>query len=139
MKHEIDISGRWRLWAGARSMNSGMTDSVRETRIPLGTLQERTKDDATDTREFILIAKLPTLSAVHTVNEGPNMWFERLRLVGGARAGVSTRLLCGHGRRRVGRIVSGRGSRGDQRSGAVGYCTRACSFDRCCVSRHADR
>lgn len=81
MKHEIDIGGRWRLWAGARSMNSGMTDSVRETRIPLGTLQELTKDDATDTREFIWIAKAPTLSAVHTVDEGPNMWFEPIRLV----------------------------------------------------------
>ncbi|MBX4170955.1 hypothetical protein HBA53_23735 (plasmid) [Rhodococcus pyridinivorans] len=81
MKHEIDIGGRWRLWSGARSMNSGMTDSVRETRIPLGTLQELNKDDATDTREFIWIAKTPTLSAVHTVNEGPNMWFEPLRLV----------------------------------------------------------
>ncbi|MCZ4587685.1 hypothetical protein O4328_29025 [Rhodococcus opacus] len=81
MKHEIDIGGRWRLWSGARSMNSGMTDSVRETRIPLGTLQELMKDDATDTREFIWIAKSPTLSAVHTVDEGPNMWFEPLRLV----------------------------------------------------------
>ena len=81
MKSEIDIGGRWRLWSGARSMNSGMTDSVRETRIPLGTLQELARDDATDTREFIWIAKLPTLSAVHTVDEGPNMWFEPLRLV----------------------------------------------------------
>ncbi|WP_458682680.1 type IV secretory system conjugative DNA transfer family protein [Prescottella equi] len=81
MKHEIDIGGRWRLWSGARSMNSGMTDAVRETRIPLGTLQELERHDATDTREFIWISKLPSLTAVHTVDEGPNMWFEKLRLV----------------------------------------------------------
>lgn len=81
MKHEIDIGGRWRLFSGARSMNAGMTDSIHETRIPPGTLQALTKDDETDTREFIWIAKSPTLRAVHTVAEGPNMWFETLRLV----------------------------------------------------------
>jgi len=81
IKHEIDVGGRWRLRSGARALNAGMTDSVRETRIPAGTLQELVKDDETDTREFVWTAKSPTLRTTHTVPEGPNMWFERLRLV----------------------------------------------------------
>lgn len=81
IKHEIDVGGRWRLRSGARALNSGMTDTVRETRIPAGTLQELVKDDDTDTREFVWTTKKPTLRTTHTVPEGPNMWFERLRLV----------------------------------------------------------
>ncbi|MFI9507324.1 hypothetical protein [Nocardia sp. NPDC052566] len=81
VKHTIDTGGRFRLRARARSMNAGVTDTVRETRVPAGVLQALVSDSATDHREFVLITKTPTLSATHTVPEGPNNWYEKLRLV----------------------------------------------------------
>lgn len=81
VKQTINTGGRWRIGARAISMNAGMTDAARETRVPLGALQELLKDDTTDTREFVWVTKTPRLAASHTVPEGPNSWYERLRLV----------------------------------------------------------
>ena len=81
VKQTINTGGRWRIGARAISMNAGMTDAARETRVPLGALQELLKDDTSDTREFVWVTKTPKLAASHTVPEGPNSWYERLRLV----------------------------------------------------------